>query len=160
MKTYDEIARECRPYDQREEFQIGAQDYRDGKLNNPYRNQDGPKENTSNENPYRATLAWGWDRGHAAAKRFATQEPKSKMLHSEDRAKLDNWYYVMNLLEDYRYLTFEPMYQRGLKLLASWEDKELRANKVKHIAAAHDRLRERFELALGPRWREALEQDD
>ena len=144
MKTFDEIAREYGSLNQRKEFQIGAQDYMDGK----------------HDNPYRATLAWGWDRGHAAAKRFATQEPKSKMLHSEDRAKLDNWYYVMNLLEDYRYLTFEPMYQRGLKLLASWEDKELRANKVKHIAAAHDRLRERFELALGPRWREALEQDD
>jgi hypothetical protein len=156
MKTFDEIAREYGSLNQRKEFQIGAQDYMDGKHDNPYRNQEGNKHTQS----YRDMLAHGWDHGHAAAKRFATQQPKSVKLYSEDRAKLDNWYYVMNLLEQYRYLTFEPMYQRGLKLLASWEDKESRANKVKLIAAAHDRLVNRFELALGPRWREALEQQD
>jgi hypothetical protein len=35
-------------------------------------------------------------------------------LDEEDQAKLDTWFSVMNLLEHYRALSFEPM-QRGLR---------------------------------------------
>jgi hypothetical protein len=51
-------------------------------------------------------------------------------LNEEDRIKLDTWYYVTNLLDLYHELAFEPMYQRGLKWLASAEDKKLREDKI------------------------------
>jgi hypothetical protein len=44
-------------------------------------------------------------------------------LDEEDQVKLDTWFQVMLLLEHYRAVTFEPMYARGRRLLASTEDR-------------------------------------
>jgi hypothetical protein len=60
MKTYNEIAHEYRPYDQMNEFQIGAQDYMDSQHANPYGSS--------------SAGAQAWDRGHEAAMRFVTQQ--------------------------------------------------------------------------------------
>jgi hypothetical protein len=80
-------------------------------------------------------------------------------LDDDDRVKLETWYYVMNLLEHYRALTFEPAYQRGSKSLASAHDRELRANKIEIIQNRHNQLIDRWKKALGPQWRDSLEQD-
>jgi hypothetical protein len=80
-------------------------------------------------------------------------------LEDEDRVKLETWFYTMNLLEHYRALAFEPMYQRGLRFWSSAEDKELRANKIEIIRKNHNKLIDKWEKALGPSWRDVLEQD-
>jgi hypothetical protein len=80
-------------------------------------------------------------------------------LDEEDRVKLETWCYVMNLLEHYRSVTFEPMYQRGSKFLASSGDKEMLANKLDIVRKNHIKLHQRWQEALGPDWRGALEQD-
>jgi hypothetical protein len=80
-------------------------------------------------------------------------------LDDEDRVKLDTWYYVMNLLEHYRAVTFDPMYQRGSKFLASARDRENLASKLEIIRKNHLKLHKRWEDELGPKWRHALEQD-
>jgi hypothetical protein len=54
-------------------------------------------------------------------------------LDNDDRVKLETWYYVMNLLEHYDDLTFKPMYQRGVNLFATQEEKERRALKIEVI---------------------------
>jgi hypothetical protein len=38
-------------------------------------------------------------------------------LDPEDQIKIDSWFYVMNLLEHYRALTFDPAYQIRLNAL-------------------------------------------
>jgi hypothetical protein len=80
-------------------------------------------------------------------------------LDEEDQVKLDTWFQVMLLLEHYRAVTFEPMYARGRRLLASTEDRENLANKLEIIRKRHLQLHQRWEKALGPNWRNALEQD-
>jgi hypothetical protein len=80
-------------------------------------------------------------------------------LDEEDRIKLDTWFQVMALLEHYRGVTFEPMYARGRRMLASAEDKQILAAKLEIIRKRQVQLQERWEKALGPNWRDALEQD-
>ena len=80
-------------------------------------------------------------------------------LDEEDRVKLDTWFQVMLLLEHYRAVTFEPMYTRGRRLLASTEDRQGLADKLEIIRKRHLQLQERWKKALGPNWRDALEQD-
>jgi hypothetical protein len=80
-------------------------------------------------------------------------------LDEEDQAKLDTWFSVMNLLEHYRALSFEPMYQRGLRLFASDVDRVNRAVKLDIIRKNHLKLVDRWEKRLGRNWRDKLEQD-
>jgi hypothetical protein len=80
-------------------------------------------------------------------------------LDAEDQIKLDTWFQVMLLLEHYRAVTFEPMYARGRRTLASAEDREILSDKLAIIRKRHLQLQERWEKALGPNWRHALEQD-
>lgn len=80
-------------------------------------------------------------------------------LDDEDRVKLETWYSVMNLLEHYRAVTFEPVYRRGSKFFASNREKEILANKLEIIRKNHLKLNERWKAELGPRWRDSLEQD-
>jgi hypothetical protein len=56
-KTYQEIAQEYAPYNSRPEFQRGAEDYMDLRLNNPFR----------------GVSAQAWDRGAECAMRFTRQ---------------------------------------------------------------------------------------
>ena len=39
-------------------------------------------------------------------------------LEPEDRIKLETWYHLTRLLDDYHMLVFDPLYQGGLKLFA------------------------------------------
>jgi hypothetical protein len=77
-----------------------------------------------------------------------------------DRVKLNTWYTAMMLLDHYRSLAREPMYQRGLRWFASAYDREVRATKLAAIAACEKRLFDRWQAALGPRWRDWLIQND
>jgi hypothetical protein len=81
-------------------------------------------------------------------------------LDPEDRVKLATWYHVTNLLHDFNLLAFDPMYQRGLGLFASARDKEMRRNKLKALQISRDRLVAKWEKELGPKWRDALMQQD
>jgi hypothetical protein len=54
-------------------------------------------------------------------------------LDAEDQIKLDTWFQVMLLLEHYRAVTFEPMYARGRRKLASAEDREILSDKLEII---------------------------
>jgi hypothetical protein len=80
-------------------------------------------------------------------------------LDPEDQIKIESWFYVMNLLEHYRALTFEPMYQHAAKLLAPRRLKESRLRKIEIIVRRHNELVSKWENALGPNWRDYLEQD-
>lgn len=81
-------------------------------------------------------------------------------LDKEDQIKIDTWYHLTTLLDDYHLLAFDPMYQRGLKLFASTEDKRLRENKLNTLLVSRARLVAKWEKALGPNWRDALIQQD
>jgi hypothetical protein len=54
-------------------------------------------------------------------------------LDAEDQIKLDTWFQVMLLLEHYRAVTFEPMYARGRRTLASAEDREILSDKLESV---------------------------
>ena len=81
-------------------------------------------------------------------------------MDDEDRIKIETWYTVIRLLDHYNDLTFDPMYQRGLKWTASAHDKEVRALKIAVIDEVRSKLFARWEKALGPKWRDALVQHD
>jgi hypothetical protein len=81
-------------------------------------------------------------------------------LDAEDRIKLATWYHLTTLLDDYHLLAFDPMYQRGLKLFASAQDREIRETKLRAILNSRDRLVAKWEKELGPKWRDALLQLD
>jgi hypothetical protein len=80
-------------------------------------------------------------------------------LHNDERVKLETWGSVMILLEDYRALTFEPMYQRGLKPFASFEDRHMRGDKIELARKRHNALINRWEQELGRYWRKAIDPD-
>jgi hypothetical protein len=61
-------------------------------------------------------------------------------LDPEDRIKLDTWYHLTTLLDDYHLLAFDAMYQRGLKLFASKQDREMRDDKLKSLMTSRARL--------------------
>jgi hypothetical protein len=84
----------------------------------------------------------------------------SDQIDPEDRVKLDTWYQLTNLLDEYHLLAFDPMYQRSPGLFASARDKEVRENKLKAVLIGRERLVSRWEKALGPKWRDALIQQD
>jgi hypothetical protein len=81
-------------------------------------------------------------------------------LDPEDRVKLDTWFHVTTLLDDYHLLAFDPMYQRGLKLFASAQDREMRENKLKALLGSRARLIAKWEKELGPKRRDTLVQQD
>ncbi|QQN63007.1 hypothetical protein JIR23_26245 [Bradyrhizobium diazoefficiens] len=81
-------------------------------------------------------------------------------LEPEDRVKLATWYHLTTLLDDYHLLAFDPMYQRGLKPFASAEDREMREGKLKALLSSRARLVAKWEKELGPKWRDALLQQD
>jgi hypothetical protein len=81
-------------------------------------------------------------------------------LDADDRVKLATWYHVTNLLDEYHMLAFDPMYQRGLKLFASKQDREMRENKLKALLTSRARLVAKWEKELGPKWRDELLQQD
>jgi len=77
-----------------------------------------------------------------------------------DRIKIETWYHLTRLLDDYHLLAFDPMYQRGLKLFASADDKEMREIKIRSILQSRERLVAKWEKALGPKWRDDMLQED
>ncbi|MBH5372818.1 hypothetical protein [Bradyrhizobium glycinis] len=72
-------------------------------------------------------------------------------LDPQDQIKLDTWYHLTTLLDDYHLLAFDPIYQR---------DQERREEKRRAVMASRDRLVARWQAALGPKWRDALLQQD
>ena len=80
-------------------------------------------------------------------------------LDDEDRVKLETWFQVISLLEHYRAVTFEPMYRRGSRFLASAHEREMLTNKLEIIRKNHLKLHQLWEMSLGEHWRNALEQD-
>lgn len=72
-------------------------------------------------------------------------------LDPEDKIKLDTWYHLTTLLDDYHLLAFEPVYQR---------DRERREEKMRAVLVSRDRLVAKWQTALGPKWRDALLQQD
>jgi hypothetical protein len=72
-------------------------------------------------------------------------------LKPEDQVKLDTWYHVTTLLDDYHLLAFEPVYQKN---------PARRDEKVKAVMSSRDRLVAKWEKALGPKWRDDLMQLD
>jgi hypothetical protein len=81
-------------------------------------------------------------------------------LDDDDRVKLETWYSLMTLLEHYEDLTFKPVYQRGLGLFATREEKERRALKIEVIETSRTRLMRKWEEMLGSKWRDYLIQLD
>jgi hypothetical protein len=81
-------------------------------------------------------------------------------LDPDDRVKLATWYHLTMLLDDYYSFAYHPMYQRGLKVFASAEDKEIRRDKLKALLTSHKRLVAKWEKELGKNWRDALFQQD
>ena len=81
-------------------------------------------------------------------------------LDPEDQVKIDTWYHLTTLLEEYHLLAFGPTYQSGLKLFASKYDRETRELKLQALQASRERLFAKWEKALGPKWPEALIQQD
>jgi 5'(3')-deoxyribonucleotidase len=77
-----------------------------------------------------------------------------------DLVKLKTWYHLHNLTDHYRDLTFRPMYQRGLKWMASRHDVEVRTLKIKVIEQNEDKLQARWAKELGPHWRDYVCQQD
>jgi hypothetical protein len=81
-------------------------------------------------------------------------------LDPEDQVKLETWFHLTTLLDDYHLLAFDPMYQRGLKLFASKEHRQMRDNKLNSLLTSRARLVAKWEAALGPKWRDDLLQQD
>jgi hypothetical protein len=54
-------------------------------------------------------------------------------LHPEDQVKLDTWYAAMMLLDHYRELHRNPMYERGRRWWASAVDRDIRATKLRGL---------------------------
>lgn len=85
---------------------------------------------------------------------------RSDQIDPEDRIKIDTWYHLTNLLDEYHMLAFDPMYQRALGFFASAREKEMRKNKLEALLTSRARLVSKWEAALGPKWRDALIQQD
>jgi hypothetical protein len=74
-------------------------------------------------------------------------------LHETDRVKLESWMRVMDLVQHYSELVFDPIYKNGNKFFAPAHSKEIYENKTKLINAIHNGLIDAWDEKLGKNWR-------
>ena len=78
----------------------------------------------------------------------------------EDRAKIDTWFDVIRLVQHYRDIAFDPLYQppKGFAFVSK-DHTAVRDRKLARIREYEVRLAEKWKLALGPDWASSLEPD-